>query len=100
LIFLSSLIPNQLQSFRVKGKLHYKIETNSFGVLNEEEAIGLYRTQQIFNMLINEIFSSLLISAHHVSYMIILLGISFIAITSPEIIWTSGPQLSVRVEFA
>jgi len=45
-------------------------------------------------MLINEILPSLLISAHHVGYMIILLGISFIAITSPEIIWTSRRQVT------
>jgi len=95
LIYGSSLTPRNLQVCRAKGRFQYKIETQSFGVLNEEKFVGMFKTQQLLNVLINEIISSILISFHHIAFMIILVGVSLLMITSPGMIWNAGPQIMV-----
>ncbi|CAL8085700.1 unnamed protein product [Orchesella dallaii] len=78
-ICFSSLIPQRLQ-FRHSNKRLYKyhVETAYFGVLEDEEVIHMYRTQQIFNILSNNMVSSLLFCSLQPAIMIILVGLSFV----------------------
>ncbi|CAL8136203.1 unnamed protein product [Orchesella dallaii] len=97
IICVSSLIPRNVQQIYEKAdkKFHCKISTKSFGLLEEKEVVIMYRTQQIFDGLVNEIFSSLLVSSHHAALMAILVGFSILAITATEAVLAAGPLLWV-----
>ncbi|CAL8085704.1 unnamed protein product [Orchesella dallaii] len=78
-ICMASLVPRNLHLHHTSQRLHkYHVETTCFGVLEDEEVVRMYRTQQMFNVLVNDIYASLLFSIHQPILMIIIVGISFV----------------------
>ncbi|CAL8141105.1 unnamed protein product [Orchesella dallaii] len=81
---ISSLSPTNIYIHVMKAGERvdkYTIDTTSFGLMGEQEAILAYRTQQLITVYMNEIFASVLISLHQVALMVILVGTSFMLIT-------------------
>jgi len=70
-----------------QGQLAYTFQTSSFGLMDDQQILHFYRTQEILSGLINEIYGSILFASHHVVVMVVLIGLSFLLINSPEIIW-------------
>ncbi|CAL8116717.1 unnamed protein product [Orchesella dallaii] len=68
----------------------YLLRTQAFGTLTDEEVIHLYRVQQLFNRLMNNIMASLLISFHLVVFIVCLVVSAFIWITQGDTIIESG----------
>lgn len=71
-----------------KGKvlMQYQFQTKKFGVVSEESIIKFYRTEQVLNGLLNEIYSSLIISVVHVAALVVFVCISFTLITSWDVV--------------
>ncbi|CAL8076246.1 unnamed protein product [Orchesella dallaii] len=67
-----------------------KFTTISFGILDELEVINFFRTQQMFNIFANEIFATVAIAVHQAAGMVFLVGITYVFITVPEILFQEG----------
>ncbi|CAL8070560.1 unnamed protein product [Orchesella dallaii] len=67
-VCISSLMPQNLVLHRGQEnsrRSEYHVQTTSFGILHETEVLQMYRTLQVFNILSNNIYASILLSAHH-----------------------------------
>ncbi|CAL8148571.1 unnamed protein product [Orchesella dallaii] len=78
-ILVSGLTPQSVSKMVQPGSSSYKVlryELNSryFGILDEMTAIQIFRTQQLFNTILNDICGSVLIAFHHVACMLAFLG--------------------------
>ncbi|CAL8085702.1 unnamed protein product [Orchesella dallaii] len=90
-ICLSSLVPRNLHLHHTSQRLHkYDVETTCFGVLEDEEVVQMYRTQQMFNVLVNDIYASLLFSIHQPILMIIIVGLSFVVFKIYHVVVAMG----------
>ncbi|CAL8136229.1 unnamed protein product [Orchesella dallaii] len=92
LIIMMSMVPKAVASqvSILSGRISYKIHTNCFGLLDEDEVMAMYRTQQLFNVLVNEIFESLLVSGHQVGLMVLLVFSSFLLMVFPRLLLSAG----------
>ncbi|CAL8070558.1 unnamed protein product [Orchesella dallaii] len=99
-VCISSLMPQSLVPHRGQENFRmpeYHVQTTSFGILHETEVLQMYRTLQVFNILSNNIFATILLSAHHPLLMLILVGLSFILIRFFEFVYAAGLMAMIMV---
>ncbi|CAL8070563.1 unnamed protein product [Orchesella dallaii] len=92
-VCISSLMPQNLVPYRGQKNFQmpeYQVQTTAFGILHETEVVHMYRTQQLFNVLANNIYASILLSAHHPLLMFVLVGLTFLIVRYFEIVYTAG----------
>ncbi|CAL8134456.1 unnamed protein product [Orchesella dallaii] len=98
-ICLSSLTPEHV-TMKVqpsantcqKSMIRYTVVTQCFGTLDDMIVVKMYRTQQVLNVLINEIYGTILISLHHVTTLVVFVGLSLTLLKCPgETLFNSGP---------
>ncbi|CAL8134460.1 unnamed protein product [Orchesella dallaii] len=81
-----------------KVMIRYSVVTQCFGTLDDMTVVRMYRTQQVLNVLINEIYGSILISLHHVAALVVFVGLSLVLIKCPlETLMSSGPMIFLLV---
>ncbi|CAL8145958.1 unnamed protein product [Orchesella dallaii] len=77
--------------------IQYRIETRHFGTMQDSQLVEMFRVQQIINILINDIFASLLVSFHHVVCLLVFVGLSFILLEFSHLLAELGIMISVAV---
>ncbi|CAL8148574.1 unnamed protein product [Orchesella dallaii] len=87
-------------SSRNKVIIRYDLNSRYFGVLNEMTAIRIFRTQQVFNTIINEIYGSVLFASHHVACMLSFLGGALALLQATEQILDGGPLMLAGILIA
>lgn len=70
------------RKFNGKVLIEYRFETKKFGIVGEESLIKYYRTEQVLNSLLNQIYSSLAISVVCVIMLVVFVCLCFMLITS------------------
>ncbi|CAL8134462.1 unnamed protein product [Orchesella dallaii] len=81
-----------------KAMIRYSVVTQCFGTLDDMTLVRMYRTQQVLNVLLNEIYSSILFSIHHVAALVVFVGLSLTLIKCPlETLINSGPIMVLLV---
>ncbi|CAL8134452.1 unnamed protein product [Orchesella dallaii] len=102
-ICLSSLTPEHV-TIKVqpnantcqKSMIRYSVVTQCFGTLDDMIVVKMYRTQQVLNVLINEIYGTILISLHHVTMLVVFVVLSLTLLKCPgEMLFNSGPLILV-----
>ncbi|CAL8083778.1 unnamed protein product [Orchesella dallaii] len=76
---------------KYKVIIRYDLNSTYFGVLDEMTAVQIYRTQQIFNSITNDICGNVLISFHHVGCMLAFLGGALGLLQATDVILDGGP---------
>ncbi|CAL8141007.1 unnamed protein product [Orchesella dallaii] len=71
--------------------IRYDLNSRYFGVLDEMTAVQIYRTQQIFNRITNDICGNVLISNHHVACMLAFLGGALGLLKATDVVLDGGP---------
>lgn len=95
LLYLKSVViwMNGLKPLEFDSKY---LRTKCFGTLTESQFVHLWRSHQVINRKVNEAFSSIFVSAHHMLCLIIFVGASFILIRVPDKILEGGiPTLAI-----
>ncbi|CAL8070947.1 unnamed protein product [Orchesella dallaii] len=87
-------------SSRYKVIIQYDLNSTYFGVLDEMTAVQMYRTQQIFNSITNDIFGSVLISFHHVGCMLAFLGGALALLQATDDVLDAGPLVVAALVLA
>ncbi|CAL8141043.1 unnamed protein product [Orchesella dallaii] len=82
-----TVLPN---SSKVKFSVRYNLNTRYFGVLDDMTIIRMFRTEQVINSWINSILGSILVSAHHVAYMLTLIGAAVTLLRATEEVIDGG----------
>ncbi len=65
--------------------------TNGFGLKSDSEVVQLYRTQQMFNVLLSSVFRSVLISFHHIGLLATVVVLVVFAVKYGDIMREEGP---------
>ncbi|CAL8127999.1 unnamed protein product [Orchesella dallaii] len=85
---LEDITPDQVEQCwdgkRCSALTHY------YGVMEDQEIVNMYRIQKLFNTLMNNFYSSVLISFHHVAVLAVVSIMIFFAIKFQDIIWDGG----------
>ncbi|CAL8070554.1 unnamed protein product [Orchesella dallaii] len=92
-VCITSLMPQSLVPYRGQEnarRSEYHVQTTCFGILHETEVLQIYRTLQVFNILSNNIYATILLSAHHPLLMLIMVGLSFLLIRFFEFVYAAG----------
>jgi len=76
----SSLIPQSTSVLVLPGPVQTIVTRRNIRTMSDEELTVMFRIQQLFNKLANEIFESICVSCHQVAFMIILTGLSFVVL--------------------
>lgn len=66
------------------------VKTTGFGNLEQDQLIHIFRTQQIFNRLLAEIFATIVVSIHFVQCMIIFLVVAYASIAYKDFLLGQG----------
>ncbi|CAL8134458.1 unnamed protein product [Orchesella dallaii] len=75
-----------------KAMIRYSVVTQCFGTLDDMTVVKMYRTQQVLNNRINEIYGSILFSIHHVACLCVFVRLSLTLVKCPlEALMNSGP---------
>ncbi len=74
----------------VKYRLAYEFSTPIFPNINESELILLFRIQQTFNRIINDIWGNVFVSQHQLGFMCIFVGLFYTIIHGAQEIRTGG----------
>ncbi|CAL8140981.1 unnamed protein product [Orchesella dallaii] len=80
-------------SSRYKVIIRYDLNSRYFGVLDEMTAIRIFRTQQVFDTIINAIYGSVLIAYHHVELMLCFLGGSLTLLKATDKVLDGEPLM-------
>lgn len=92
LIFLTperiKVQPRQLNS--LKTRTSYIIQNRYLGLVDESTFIILYRQQQVFNKMFNQIFACVLCSCHHVTYLFSIVGLTTTLIVAYSMLLEAG----------
>ncbi|CAL8134464.1 unnamed protein product [Orchesella dallaii] len=77
-----------------KAMIRYNVVTKCYGTLDDITVVKMYRTQQVLNVLINEIYASVLFSIHHVATLVVFVGLGLTLLKCPgEMLINSGPLI-------
>ncbi|CAL8116240.1 unnamed protein product [Orchesella dallaii] len=89
---LMDITPTEEQPAVVAGsrKKGLKLELEKYGYVQDDEIIRSYRTLQLFNCLMNEIFSSLAMAFHHVAILVCVCAMAYFAIKMNDAVGLSG----------
>ncbi|CAL8143429.1 unnamed protein product [Orchesella dallaii] len=74
-----------------KRAIKNEIRTSGLGLLDDMQVVNMYRTQQIINILLNEIYATILFSLHHVFCLVIFVGITYTILRVPQVLASAGP---------
>ncbi len=77
------------QEIHLCNRMNTKLQTK-LGVLNQETICKIYRSQQIISGRINEILSSLWITAHHINALIVCCGMLLCLVMNIELVLKLG----------
>ncbi|CAL8141005.1 unnamed protein product [Orchesella dallaii] len=83
----------QSGSSRYRVIIRYDLNSRYFGIVDEMTAVRIFRTQQVFNTIINEIYGSVLIASHHVALMLAFLGGALAILKASHAILDGGPLM-------
>ncbi|CAL8148568.1 unnamed protein product [Orchesella dallaii] len=83
-----------------KVKIQYELNSRYFGILDEMTAVRMFRTQQVFNTIINEIFGGVLIAFHHVACMLAFLGGAYTLLQATDEALDGGPLVVAALVLA
>ncbi|CAL8087509.1 unnamed protein product [Orchesella dallaii] len=72
------------------GAKRYNMVTQFYGVMEDNEIGTAYRAQQLFNVLMNNFYSSVLVSFHHVALLAVFSIMLYFDIKFQEMIWDGG----------
>ncbi|CAL8070564.1 unnamed protein product [Orchesella dallaii] len=100
IVCISSLMPQSFLPHRGQENFQmpeYQVQTTAFGILHETEVVHMYRTQQLFNVLSNNIYASILLSTHQPLLMLIMVGLTFLLVRFFEIVYAAGLFATIMV---
>ncbi|CAL8117155.1 unnamed protein product [Orchesella dallaii] len=89
---LMDITPTGEQPAAVVGgrKSRLKLEVEKLGFVQDDEIIRSYRTLQLFNCLMNEIFSSLAMAFHHVAILVCVCAMAYFTIKMNDVVGLLG----------
>lgn len=79
---------------------HSKISTHLFGLLDIQTITHMFKVQQIFNILMNQITGSITFSLHHVICLFLFTGLTFIMVAVPNLMLHLGWAITSLILFA
>ncbi|CAL8070538.1 unnamed protein product [Orchesella dallaii] len=80
------------------SRIEYRVMTRNFGVIKDTSLIEMYRTQQLFNKLLNQFFASLIVSFHHVACLSVFVFVSLLVLKYTDAIFQAGvPAIGVTL---
>ncbi len=92
-----SMVPIQMTRKPTDGAGRSEISSRGFGIMTDLDVIQLYRTQQMFNVLLSSFFRSALIAFHHVGLLAGSVALLVFAVNYHSILTESGPVAFVIV---
>lgn len=73
-----------------KHYMHYQFSTPIFENIEEEQVIHLFRSMQIFGVLMNNIYASMFVAEHQLGFLCIYVGLLYTIVRVPDVLLDGG----------
>ncbi|CAL8112355.1 unnamed protein product [Orchesella dallaii] len=87
---LNDIKPEELER-RIGNGTRCQVRTRFYGVMGDQEVVTFYRIQKLFNVLVTDLYASVLVAFHHVALMATVAIMLYFTINFQELLWNGGP---------